>query len=148
MQRSLVIAVVAVFVLMPMAVAQTYWVPVGTATGGVAVYFNNATEIPANVSYLRVQYENSITDVNGAWIQMNEPFKSIFGDLGQYGFDLIAVAPTNANPSSPVLYAYDWSGTTPVPVGPVMWATNVYSNWTQGPKDPTAIVLNSSLRGT
>lgn len=85
-------ALLVILAISPAARAQT-WVPVGTAEGGVAVYFNDANEIPANVSYLRVQYANSTTNVNGAHISMFEPFKTIFGDLGQYGFDLIAVAP-------------------------------------------------------
>ncbi len=136
----------AVFLVVP-AVAQT-WVPVGTATGGVAVYFNDTNEVPANVSYLRVQYANSTTNVNGGWISMFEPFKTIFGDLGQYGIDAIYVAPTNTNLNPPVLYAYDWSGSTPIQDGQVLWAMNVYSDWTQGPKNPSAYVLNSTLRGT
>jgi len=124
------------------------WVPVGTATGGVAVYFNDTTnEVPTNVSYLRVQWANSTTNVNGASISMIEPFKSIFGDLGQYGFDAIFVAPTNTNPSPPVLHAYDWNGSTPVQGPSVLWAMNVYSDWFQGPKNPAATVLNSTLRG-
>lgn len=127
--------------------AQT-WVPVGTAEGGVAVYFNDTSEVPTNVSYLRVQYANSITNVNGAHINMFEPFKTIFGDLGQYGFDLIAVAPTNTKPNPPVLYAYDWNGSTPVQNGAALWAMNVYSDWYNGPTNPSAIVLNSTLRGT
>ncbi len=148
--RSLTLACIVgaamALALSPAAQAQT-WVPVGTAEGGVAVYFNNTSEVPANVSYLRVQWANSTTNVNGASISMFEPFKTIFGDLGQYGFDAIAVAPTNTNPSPPVLYAYDWNGSTPVQGPPVLWAMNVYSNWTQGPKDPSAYVLNSTLRG-
>ena len=122
------------------------WVPVGTATGGVAVYFNDATEMPANVSYLRVQWANSTTNVNGASISMFEPFKTIFGDSGQYGFDAIFVAPTN-NASTPVLNAYDWNGFTPVQGPKVLWAMNVYSDGDQGPQNPAATVLNSTLRG-
>ncbi|MEJ5253685.1 MAG: hypothetical protein HPY54_17040 [Chthonomonadetes bacterium] len=143
------IGIVAVLLMVVPAVAQT-WVPVGTATGGVAVYFNDNNEVPANVSYLRVQYLNSTTNVNGAHISMFEPFKTIFGDLGQYGFDLIAISPTNTKPSSslPALYAYDWNGTNPVPNGAVLWAANVYSDWHNGPTNPSATVLNSSLRGS
>lgn len=140
-------ALLVTLTMLPAVHAQT-WVPVGTATGGVAVYFNDTTEIPANVSYLRVQYANSTTNVNGAHISMLEPFKTIFGDLGQYGFDLIAVASTNTNPTPPVLYAYDWNGSTPVQNGTVLWATNVYSDWYNGPTNPSAYVLNSTLRGT
>lgn len=139
-------ALLVILAISPAARAQT-WVPVGTAEGGVAVYFNDANEIPANVSYLRVQYANSTTNVNGAHISMFEPFKTIFGDLGQYGFDLIAVAPTNTNPTPPALYAYDWNGSAPIPAGPVLWAMNVYSDWFNGPTDPSAYVLNSTLRG-
>lgn len=135
------------WLLVGLAVQAQTWVPTGTATGGVAVYYNDTNEVPTNVSYLRVQYANSTTNVNGASISMLEPFKTIFGDLGQYGFDAILVASTNTNPSPPVLYAYDWNGTTPVPGSPVLWAMNVYSNWTQGPRDPSAIVQNSTLRG-
>jgi len=123
------------------------WVPVGTATGGVAVYFNDTNEVPTNVSYLRVQWANSTTNVNGASISMIQPFKSIFGDLGQYGFDAIFVAPTNTNLSTPVLYAYDWNGSTAVQGPPVLWAMNVYSDSSQGPTNPAATVLNSTLRG-
>jgi len=88
---------VAVLLMAVPALAQT-WVPVGTAEGGIAVYFNDTNEVPTNVSYIRVQYANSTTNVNGASISMLEPFKTIFGDLGQYGFDGIALAPTNTNP--------------------------------------------------
>ncbi|GIV19375.1 MAG: hypothetical protein KatS3mg023_1126 [Armatimonadota bacterium] len=148
--RACVVGAAMALALLPAAQAQT-WVPVGTAEGGVAVYFNDTTnENPNNVSYLRVQWANSTTNVNGASISMVEPFKSsIFGDLGQYGFDAIAVAPTNTKPIStlPKLYAYDWNGTTPVQGPPVLWAMNVYSDWYNGPKNPSAIVLNSTLRG-
>lgn len=137
----------AVLLMALPALAQT-WVPVGTAEGGIAVYFNDTNEVPTNVSYLRVQYANSITNVNGAHISMLEPFKTIFGDQGQFGVDGIAVAPTNTNPNPPVLYAYDWDGSTPVQDGAVLWAMNVYSDWYNGPTNPSAYVLNSTLRGT
>lgn len=146
--HACIVGVAMALALLPAAQAQT-WVPVGTAEGGVAVYFNDTNEVPSNVSYLRVQYANSTTNVNGASISMLEPFKTIFGDLGQYGFDAIAVAPTNTKPIStlPKLYAYDWDGATPVQGPSVLWAMNVYSNLTQGPKDPGAYVQNSTLRG-
>ncbi|MCL6475734.1 MAG: hypothetical protein K6U75_11865 [Firmicutes bacterium] len=146
LMNHLLAGAAAMLTLSAVANAQV-WVPVGTATGGVAVYFNDTNEVPANVSYLRVQWANSITNVNGASISMSEPFKTIFGDLGQYGFDAIFVAPTNANPTPPVLYAYDWNGSSPVQGPQVLWAMNVYSDWTHGPKNPAAIVLNSTLRG-
>lgn len=137
----------AVLLMAVPALAQT-WVPVGTATGGIAVYFNDTNEVPTNVSYIRVQYDNSTTNVNGAHISMFEPFKTIFGDQGQYGFDGIAIAPTNTNPGPPVLHAYDWNGTAPVQDGQVLWAMNVYSDLFNGPTNPAAYVLNSTLRGT
>lgn len=145
---TLALVVATAFVLATLSVAQAQtWVPVGTAEGGVAVYFNDTTtEDPSNVSYLRVQYANSTTNVNGAHISMFEPFKTIFGDLGQYGFDLIAVAPTNTT-SPPTLHAYDWNGTTPAVDGTVLWAMNVYKDWYNGPTNPSAYVLNSTLRG-
>lgn len=82
------------WLLVGLAVQAQTWVPTGTATGGVAVYYNDTNEDPTNVSYLRVQYANSTTNVNGASISMLEPFTTIFGDLGQYGFDAILVAST------------------------------------------------------
>lgn len=46
--------VVAVLLMIVPALAQT-WVPVGTAEGGIAVYFNDTiNEVPTNVSYIRV----------------------------------------------------------------------------------------------
>ncbi|MGQ9737032.1 MAG: hypothetical protein ACUVRT_03825 [Armatimonadota bacterium] len=137
----------AVLLITVPALAQT-WVPVGTAVGGIAVYYNDTNEVPTNVSYLRVQYANSVTNVNGAHISMFEPFKTIFGDLGQYGFDGIAIAPTNTNPNPPILHAYDWNGSVPVQDGAVLWAMNVYSDWYNGPTNPSAYVRNSTLRGT
>lgn len=140
-------ALLVTLTMLPAVHAQT-WVPTGTATGGVAVYFNDTNEVPTNVSYLRVQYANSTTNVNGAHISLFAPFNTIFNDLGQFGFDLIAVAPTNTNPTPPVLTAYDWNGTTPVPSGAVLWAMNDYKPGSGGPTNPTNIVYNSTLRGS
>lgn len=142
-------ALLVILTMLPVVHAQT-WVPVGTATGGVAVYFNDTNEVPTNVSYLRVQYANSTTNVNGAWIDLFWPFSdpALFNDLGQYGLDLIAVAPTNTNPSPPVLYAYDWDGATPVQNGAVLWAMNDYKPGSGGPTNPSNSVYNSTLRGT
>lgn len=140
-------ALLVTLIMSPVVRAQT-WVPVGTAYGGVAVYFNDTNEVPDNVSYLRVQYANSTTNVNGALISLSAPFNSVFNDQGQYGFDVIAVAPSNTNPNPPVLYAYDWNGSIPVQGPQVLWAMNDYKPNFGGPTNPGNIVYNSPLRGS
>lgn len=131
----------------------------GTATGGIAVYYNDTTEIPTNVSYFRAQSSNSMTDVNGAQflfsteeIDPNYPGISpatVFGTGKQFGLDLIVEHPTNTR-TIPVLTGVDHTppptyAVNPTSLGPVAWALNDYKSG--GPTNPSAVVVNTLFLG-
>jgi len=133
------------------------WIPFGTSTGGVAVYYNpGAQELPQNVSYYRAQFNNSTTSLNGAGFTFaNAPvdFGSVFGNSNQFGLDLIKAAPTNTG-TVPTLTAYDNTNNTIAgrsSAGSVAWAINNYFDTTQappsGPGNPNQSVVNSVIRG-
>ncbi len=127
--------------------------PIGDISGGIAVYYNSATpEVQSNTSYYRAQYNNSTTALNGAKFTFTNPTAAgIFGDVGQFGFDLIVPAPTNTG-APPTLNAWDFLAPGVSNAGPVQWAINHYGNTggavASGVTDPNNIAINSVLRGT
>jgi len=134
----------------------TTWAPVGTATGGMAVYYNTASpEAPTNQAYFRAQFSNSTTATNGAAFSFLPPLGGplLFNDLGQYGLDLIFPAPTGTL-TLPTLNAYnnvDGSVANRALVDPVLWALNDYKSDTgggSGPANPAAAIVNSLIRGS
>ena len=132
------------------------WEPVGTATGGIAVYYNDPNtgyeENPFNVAYYRAQFSNSMTDTNGAAFSFIPGLGALayLNDVGQYGFDLIVPAPTVAI-AVPELLWYDNNDGTHAGAtegDAIVWACNDYKgNGPSGPDNPDAEVVNSLLRG-
>ncbi len=131
----------------------------GTATGGVAVYYNDTVENPTNVSYFRAQCANSMTDVNGAQFSFsteeldpNYPGISpatIFGTHDNFGFDLVVEWQTNTG-VVPELHGVD---RTPAPnyeldptdMGEMLWGLSDYKSG--GPTNPSAVMVNTLFRG-
>ncbi len=149
-----------VIILIAASAVQAAWMPVGTSSGGVAVYYNTLAqgplaENPYNQAYLRAQFNNSMSLINGAAFAFDPLLGSpaLFNDLGQFGFDLVVQAPTsNGNVPTPTLYAYDNGDNSisgRVLAGPVAWAINDYkaNSGGSGPANPLAVVINSLLRG-
>ena len=150
--RSLLATVLLACLSAPDALAGV-WVPVGPISGGVAAYYNSASpEAPSNQAYFRAQFNNSMTLTNGAGYGFLDPnLQGIFGDVGQFGFDLIVPAPT-VTITPPTLYAYDNGDNTPagrIVAGPVVWAINDYKGGaSSGPADPNSVIINSLIRGS
>jgi hypothetical protein len=151
-----IISVVAILLIC--TAAQASWMPVGTSSGGIAVYYNTvgqgaAAENPYNQAYLKAQLNNSKTLTNGAGFVFDSALVPTFGDVGQYGFDLVVQAPTsNGNVPTPVLNAYD-NGNNSVAgrilAGPVAWSINDYKSNSggSGPSNSLGVVINSIIRG-
>ncbi len=131
----------------------------GTATGGIAVYFNSEEETPTNVAYFRAQYNNSVTALNGAQFTFSDEAPdpnfplltpaAVFGSGSQFGFDLIAVAPTNTltpptftgvDRTPPPSYALD-----PTDMGELPWGVSDYKSG--GPGNDTAVIVNTLFAG-
>jgi len=153
-------AFVCVMVLLVASTAQAAWMSVGTASGGIGVYYNTlaqgpAAENPYNQAYLKAQFNNSMTQTNGAGFAFDPVLGSptLFNDLGQFGFDLVVQAPTsNGNVPTPVLNAYDNGNNTVagrILAGPVAWSLGDYkaNSGGSGPANPLAVVINSLIRG-
>jgi len=123
---------------------QASLIPVATTSGVVAVHYD--ADNPSNASYYRLQF--SSTNTNGAALSFLPAFRSTFGDVGQFGLDVIYTAPTNDGPV-PTLTAVDYNGVGPVPSAETInWATNDYGqNTPVGPGNPTNIPYNSLFRG-
>jgi hypothetical protein len=134
-------------------------IKLGTATGGVAVYYNDATENPSNISYYRAQYANSMTDVNGAQfsfstedIDPNYPGISpaaIFGTHDNFGFDMLVEWGTNTG-VVPELHGVDRTppptyDLNPTDMGEMMWGVSDYKSG--GPTNPSAVMVNTLFRG-
>lgn len=113
--------------------------PLGTATGGIAVYYNSPAENNLNLSYLRAQF--GAGSLNGGAFTFDNTvdvaallgqgsgttFSNLFGDVGQFGFDLIVALPGNTQ-TIPTLTAYDNTNSGPVASGDsVQWAINDYN---------------------
>ena len=135
-------------------------VPLGAATGGVAVNYNTTGgEVPSNQAYVRAQF--SVTNTNGAEFNFDATplpgaggasWYSIFQAVpNQFGVDLILEAPTsdNSNPTPPLI-AYDNGNNTiagRIPAGPVTWAISGYTGPSDGPANPADQIINSLFRG-
>jgi hypothetical protein len=119
-------------------------IPVATFTGTLALHYDAS---PAgDLSYAKLQY--SSTNTNGAQLNFLPAYQSLFGDVGQFGLDVIYTAPTN-NQAVPTLTAVDYNGTGPVPSAEsITWASNDYGqNTPVGPGNPANIPYNSLFRG-
>ncbi len=157
MDLSLLAAVLALGALP--AEAQTT-IPLATATGGIAVHYNDngGGEVPTNGAYLRAQFD--ATNTNGALVNFDSTplpglgvsFYDIFQAVpDQFGLDIIAESPTSDGTTpTPVLTAYDNTNGSiggRAPAGPVTWAISGYTGSTDGPGDPLNDIINSLLRG-
>ncbi len=132
--------------------AQAVPIPIGVAGGTLAVHYNaGMPETPANQAYIKAQF--SETNTNGAAFSFLSPpgmdFAAIFGDVGQFGLDLVLPAPTNDGSLGPLPFpvAVDYDGAMPVPAGPVAFALNDYKPDAVGPGVPTNVPFNSLFRG-
>ena len=119
-------------------------IPVATFSGTLALNYDSNPS--SDLSYAKLQY--SATNTNGAQLNFLPAYQSIFGDVGQFGLDVIYTAPTN-NQTVPTLTAVDYNGTGPV-ASPesITWAANDYGqNLPVGPGNPANIPYNSLFRG-
>jgi hypothetical protein len=119
-------------------------IPVATFAGTLALHYD--TSPSGDLSYAKLQYNS--TNTNGAQLNFLPAYQSTFGDVGQFGLDVIYTAPTN-NQSVPTLTAVDYNGTGPVPSAEsITWAANDYGqNTPVGPGNPANIPYNSLFRG-
>jgi hypothetical protein len=152
------IVIFAIFSMLAIAsgVQAATWQTVGTSTGGIAVYYNTvaqgaAAENPYNQAYYKAQLNSSTTQTNGAVFAFSSALAPIFGDQGQYGFDIVVQAATNnGNVPTPILNAYDNvdnSLANRALAGPVTWAINDYKDGSGGPSNAANGIVNSILRG-
>jgi hypothetical protein len=119
-------------------------IPIATFSGTLSLTYDSNPS--SDLSYAKLQFSSSNT--NGAQLNFLPAFQSLFGDQGQFGLDVVYVAPTN-NQAVPTLTAYDYNGTGPV-ASPesISWAINDYGqNLPVGPGNPANIVYNSLFRG-
>jgi hypothetical protein len=123
-------------------------IPVGTSTGTLAIHYNvGEPETPSEQGYIKSQF--SPLNTNGAAASYFPPFAAVFGDVGQFGFDMVIEAPTHDGSLDPIpfLTAVDYDGVGPVAAGPVAWAVNDYKPGVPGPGTPGNIPYNSLFRG-
>jgi len=136
-------------------------ITLGTATGGIAVYYNiGGSENPGNVAYTRSQFSSTIT--NGGHFFFDETlldgfnsFESIFSGQApdsQFGLDAVQVALTSdGSVVTPTLQAFDntngtVAGATPAEI--IDFAISDYKGGSvTGPGDSAAGVTNSLIRG-
>jgi hypothetical protein len=163
MRRTIVLALSILASLAAHAGAQTVSGPLGTASGGVAVYYRSSVEDPSNISYLRAQFSPTNTNGGAFAFDSTNPvlgtpytFSDVFGDVGQYGFDMIVPIDLTNSPPIPLLTPYDnvdgslanRAAGTP---GSIEWAINDYNQNPSipgyGPQTPGNEVINSVLRG-
>lgn len=119
-------------------------IPVATFAGTLALTYD--ANPSSDLSYAKLQF--SQTNTNGAQLTFLPAYQAIFGDVGQFGLDVIYTAPTN-NQTVPTLTAVDYNGTGPVPSAEsITWAANDYGQHTPvGPGNPSNIPYNSLFRG-
>ncbi|HVO26415.1 MAG TPA: NosD domain-containing protein [Candidatus Margulisiibacteriota bacterium] len=138
-------------------------IPFGTATGGVAIYYNNngGGEHPTNQAYARAQFSQANT--NGAAFAFDSTpipgsggltWQLLFGGAvpSQFGLDVVLPAPTyDGSVPLPALVAVENVNGTPggaTPAGPVTWAINDYKpNVPNGPATASNAPTNSLFRG-
>jgi len=163
MRRTICFAFSLVAAMGACANAATQSGPLGTATGGVAVVYRSSLEDPTNISYLRAQF--SPTNSNGGAFSFDsttpildspDTFASVFGDVGQFGFDLIVPVDLTNSPPQPLLTPYDnvnntLAGRAVGTPGSIQWAINDYNQNPNSPgyspSHPLNQSLNSLLRG-
>lgn len=151
-------------------------VKLGTATGGLMVYYNNVDtrgasgqtpdgvvsgydEHPTNQAYTRAQADYGNT--NGMAFQFDGLFNSIFSGQpvgsSQFGLDLIIKAPTYSNAGGVTVPSLVFKDNTDNTVGgatstsassDIAWAINDYKGNTNGPSNPLNQPINSIFRGT
>ncbi|HEX3725474.1 MAG TPA: PEP-CTERM sorting domain-containing protein [Pirellulales bacterium] len=133
----------------------------GTATGGVGIYYNNngGGESPTNIAYFQTQF--SATNTNGGTFNFDP---NLFGAPGygsshlfqsvpnQFGLDFVDQASTSdGSVPTPVLTAYnnvDGNVADRAAAGPVGWAISFYTGATDGPSNPSNAADNSLFRGS
>jgi hypothetical protein len=142
--RKLLVAFAIAAPLFGATSLQAALIPVATTSGTLAVHYD--ADDPSEPSYYRLQF--SPTNTNGAALSFLPAFKSTFGDVGQFGLDVIYTAPTNDG-VVPTLTAVDYNGVGPVPSAETIdWAANDYGqNLPVGPGNPANIPYNSLFRG-
>src|SRR5262245_39661541 len=137
MTRSWQKVIIGVALVLAAGSARAVSVPLGSASGGVGVYYNDngGGENPANVAYLHAQF--SYANTNGAELNFDSTplagtggavsFYSLFQAVpNQFGLDLTLKAPTwDGSVAVPVLNAKEnVNGTVAgaTNAGPVTWA--------------------------
>jgi hypothetical protein len=156
MKTSVVLCAVLSLLIIAGSSEATVWQQVGTSTGGIAVYYNtvaqgSAAENPYNQAYYKAQLNSSKTLTNGAAFAFDSALVPVFGDQGQFGFDLVVQAATNnGNVPTPVLNAYDNTNNSLAGralAGSVKWAVNDYKDSSGGPSNAANGIINSIIRG-
>jgi hypothetical protein len=144
LMRRLPLALLVFAVFVGVKPLEASLIPVATVNGTLAVHYD--ANPASDASYYKLQY--SPTNTNGAQLNFLPAYQSIFGDVGQFGLDVIYTAPTN-NGTVPTLTAVDYNGSGPVPSAEsITWAVNDYGqNTPVGPGNPANIPYNSLLRG-
>ncbi len=160
--RRFLPSLLSLAVLVSVAPAGATTVPLGTSSGGIAVYYNDNLigENPANQAYFRAQF--GLGNTNGAEFNFDStPLPGTGGLVSwygvfqavpdQFGFDAVLQAPTyDASVTIPGLHAYDnvnGSIAGRSDAGVVTWALSGYTGSTDGPADPANSPINSLFRG-
>ena len=158
--RERIVLAAAVIGLFASGQALAATVPLGAASGGLAIYYNSTGgQVPSNEAYWQLQFSGSNT--NGA--EFNFDSTPIPGSGGlnwygifqvvpnQFGLDMILEQPTTDHSvATPVLTAYDNGNNTlagRISGGPVTWAISGYTGSSNGPADPGNSIINSLFRG-
>jgi len=156
--------------------AQAVRVTLGTASGGVAVYYNKVDynndgvvsgydENPFNVNYVRAQFSSTNTDgmafqfspADLGGFNWNDIFSGNPVGSSQFGFDLIQQAPTYTSAGGVSLppmsfydrnYPSDGTSTAVIPPASGAWAINDYKGVTASGPGSGGSPVNSLFRGT
>jgi Right handed beta helix region len=156
---GLLVALLA-FATPPLGATTT--VPLGTASGGIGVYYNDngGGENALNAAYVRAQF--SYSNTNGSEFNFDSTplagtggavsFYSLFQAVpNQFGLDLVLKAPSwDGSVALPVVTAKDNVNNTlagATSAGPVTWAISGYTGSTDGPANPLNAIINSVFRG-
>lgn len=171
---SVVAAGVAAILVSGQAEASSL-IPVGTATGGMMIHYNNIDnsgaggighpdgvisgydENPANIAYIQSQF--SLSNTNGASFAFAPPLDALEGQVSptQFGFDLVYQAPTYSNAGGVVPATLNFKDNvdnniahaTTTTGGTTAFAIDDYKGAApNGPANPSTSVINSLIRGT
>jgi len=178
MNRKLLVALAATSTMLAVpGAALAGRIPMGVATGGLMIYYNNVDvtndnlvsgfdENPLNQAYVQAHFGYSApgyagSNTNGMGFQFAPLFQSIFSGLppgqSQFGLDLYGKAPTYTNAGGVSLPTVQFAdnvdntvaGATKTTVsGDQAWAINDYKEPTFGPANASNEVVNSLFRGT